>query len=309
LNVWRIATTEGVYYGFAMSIKHPIIVITGSSGSGSNKVSDVFSHIAWREKIKPFIISGSAFHRYERDEMAQKVEEACADGRYLSHFSPEGNQLDLLENLFREFSTDGTGTFRHYLHTEEQSLEFNQPVGSFTPWETMPEGIDLLVYQGLHGAFISPDIDIAGYADLTLGVTPIVNLEWIQKIHTDIKNRGYTLESVRGAIQHRLHDYVHYITPQFSHTDINFQRIPLVDTSNPFDARDVPQNDESMVVISFKEPRDHDFAFLLSRIEDSFMSRRNCLVVPGGKMEFAMEMLLNPLVHEMMEKRRQAQEY
>lgn len=292
-----------------MSIKHPIIVITGSSGSGSNKVSDIFSHIAWREKIKPFIISGSAFHRYERDEMVQKVEEAGADGCYLSHFSPEGNRLDLLETLLREFATDGTGNFRHYLHTEDQALEFNQPVGSFTPWEPIPEGIDLLVYQGLHGAFISQEIDIAGHADLILGVTPIVNLEWIQKIHTDMKNRGYALDAVRGAIQQRLHDYVHYITPQFSQTDINFQRIPLVDTSNPFVARDVPQDDESMVVISFKEPKQHDFAFLLSRIDDSFMSRRNCLVVPGGKMEFAMELLLNPLVHVMTEKRRQAQEY
>lgn len=291
-----------------MSTKHPIIVITGSSGSGSNKVSDVFSHIAWREKIQHFIVSGSAFHRYERDEMAQQVEQACADGCYLSHFSPEGNQLNLLEDLFREFSTDGTGNYRHYLHTEEQALEFNQAVGSFTPWEPIPAGVDLLVYQGLHGAFVSKDIDISRYADLILGVTPIVNLEWIQKIHTDIKNRGYTLDAVRNAIQHRLHDYVHYITPQFSNTDINFQRIPLVDTSNPFDARDVPLNDESMVVISFKQPRDHDFTYLLERIEGSFMSNRSCLVVPGGKMEYAMEMLLNPLVHEMMEQRRQAQE-
>ncbi|MCW8943647.1 MAG: phosphoribulokinase [Sedimenticola sp.] len=291
-----------------MSTKNPLIVITGSSGSGSNKVSDVFNHIAWREKIKHLIVSGSAFHRYERDEMAQKVEQACADGRYLSHFSPEGNQLDLLEKLFRDFTMDGTGNYRHYLHTEEQALEYGKAVGSFTDWEAIPDGVDLLVYQGLHGAFADNAIDVARYADLILGVTPIVNLEWIQKIHTDIRNRGYTLDAVRNAIQHRLHDYVHYITPQFSNTDINFQRIPLVDTSNPFDARDVPENDESMVVISFKEPRDHDFAYLLERIEGSFMSRRNCLVVPGGKMEFAMEMLLNPLVHEMMEKRRQQEE-
>ncbi|MCW8891185.1 MAG: phosphoribulokinase [Sedimenticola sp.] len=292
-----------------MSTKYPIIVITGSSGSGSNKVSDVFSHIAWREKIKHLIVSGSAFHRYERDEMAQMVEQACADGRYLSHFSPEGNQLDLLEKLFRDFSTDGTGLYRHYLHTEDQAQAFGKAVGSFTDWESIPEGVDLLVYQGLHGAFASNEIDVARYADLVLGVTPIVNLEWIQKIHTDIKNRGYTLEAVRNAIQHRLHDYVHYITPQFTNTDINFQRIPLVDTSNPFDARDVPQNDESMVVISFKEPKDHDFTYLLERIDGAFMSRRNCLVVPGGKMEFAMEMLLNPMVHEMMEKRRQQEEF
>ena len=291
-----------------MSIKHPIIVITGSSGSGSNRVSDVFSHIAWREKISHLIVDGSAFHRYERDEMAVRVEEACADGRYLSHFSPDGNRLDLLESLFGEFSSNGSGQYRHYLHTEDQAQQHGQEVGTFTPWESLPSNLDLLVYQGLHGAFTGPDVNIKRHVDLTLGVAPIVNLEWIQKIHVDIKNRGYTLDAVRAAIQHRLHDYVHYITPQFSQTDINFQRIPLVDTSNPFDARDMPENDESMVVISFREPRDHDFAFLLKRIDGAFMTRRNSLVVPGGKMEFAMEMLLNPLVHEMMERRRQLQE-
>ncbi|WP_428604641.1 phosphoribulokinase [Sedimenticola sp.] len=291
-----------------MSIKYPIIVITGSSGSGSNRVSDVFRHIAWREKIRHLVVDGSAFHRYERDEMALKIEEACADGRYLSHFSPEGNRLDLLESLFREFASDGTGKFRHYLHTEDQALEYRQAAGTFTEWESLPPDLDLLVYQGLHGAFANDGIDIKQHVDLTLGVAPIVNLEWIQKIHTDIRNRGYTLDAVRAVIQHRLHDYVHYITPQFSNTDINFQRIPLVDTSNPFEAQDMPENDESMVVISFREPRDHDFAFLLKRIDGAFMSRRNSLVVPGGKMEFAMELLLNPLVHEMMERRRQLQE-
>lgn len=291
-----------------MSTKHPIIVITGSSGSGSSRVCDVFSHIAWREKIRHLVVDGSAFHRYERDEMALKVEQACADGRYLSHFGPEGNRLDLLEALFSEFASRGTGKYRHYLHTEEQAQQYRQAAGSFTPWEPVPPDLDLLVYQGLHGAHAGQGIDILRHVDLTLGVAPIVNLEWIQKIHTDIKNRGYTLDAVRAAIQHRLHDYVHYITPQFSHTDINFQRIPLVDTSNPFDAGTMPENDESMVVISFREPRKHDFAILLKRIDGAFMSRRNSLVVPGGKMEFAMELLLNPLVHEMMERRRQSQQ-
>ena len=291
-----------------MSSKYPIIVITGSSGSGSAKVSDVFSHIAWREKINHLVIDGSAFHRYERDEMARQVELASEDGRFLSHFSPEGNRLDLLEQLFKTFSESGRGQYRHYLHTEEQAQAFAQPAGTFTPWQSLPEGLDLLVYQGLHGAYTGEGVDITRYADLVLGVAPIVNLEWIQKIHTDIRNRGYTLDQVRSVIQHRLHDYVHYITPQFTNTDINFQRIPLVDTSNPFEARDLPGHDESMVVISFKQPKDHDFAYLLERIPGAFMSQRNSLVVPGGKMEFAMEMLLIPLVHAMIKRCREPEE-
>jgi phosphoribulokinase len=38
-------------------------------------------------------------------------------------------------------------------------------------------------------------------------------------------------------------------------------------------------------------------------LEDSFMSRRNTLVVPGGKMGFAMEIILTPIIEQMMAKR------
>lgn len=285
-----------------MSEKFPIIAITGSSGSGTHKVCGVFSHIAWRQKINPLVISGSGFHRYNRDEMNQMA--ASDNDKPLTHFSPAGNDLESLERLLKSFSNNGTGAFRHYLHSEQSAQKYNQKVGTFTPWENVPSNTDLLVYQGLHGAYISNDIDLRQYADLAIGVAPIVNLEWIQKIHNDTTNRGYSLDAVRVMIERRLNDYVRYITPQFSKTDINFQRIPLVDTSNPFISRDVPSCDESMVVIRFRYPNEYDFRYLLSMIDGSFMSRRNTIVVPGGKMEYAMELLLNPIVERMMETRR-----
>jgi len=287
-----------------MSEKYPIIAITGSSGSGSDTLSGVFEHIAWREKINHIVIRGSAFHRYERVEMAAKAELAKEEGGYLSHFSPDGKRLDLLQELLQSYGATGTGQYRHYLHSHEQASQYNQSVGTFTPWEELPKDVDLLVYQGLHGAFTDDQVDIAAEADLVIGVSPIVNLEWIQKIHTDIGNRGYSLERVKDVIEQRLSDYVHYITPQFSRADINFQRIPLVDTSNPFIAKDMPEKDESMVVIRFGDHQAQDFPDLLKRVEGSFVSRRDTLVVPGGKMEFAMELILNPLVHEMMENRK-----
>jgi len=100
-------------------------------------------------------------------------------------------------------------------------------------------------------------------------------------------------------------DYVKYITPQFSLTDINFQRVATVDTSNPFIARDIPTPDESMVVIRFRDPKKFgvDFPFLLNMIPDSFMSRRNIIVVPGGKMGYAMELILAPIIADMLAKK------
>ena len=114
--------------------------------------------------------------------------------------------------------------------------------------------------------------------------------------------RGYSAEAVTQTILHRMHDYVHYITPQFSRTHINFQRVPTVDTSNPFIAREIPTLDESMVVIRFRDYKQIDFSFLLSMLHDSFMSRPNTLVVPGGKMGMAIELILTPLIIDLAKK-------
>jgi phosphoribulokinase len=135
-------------------------------------------------------------------------------------------------------------------------------------------------------------------------VVPIVNLEWIQKIHRDTSSRGYSAEAVTDTILRRMPDYVNTITPQFSRTDINFQRVSVVDTSNPFIARDIPTPDESLVVIRFRFPEKHDFPYYLSMIKDSWMSRPNTIVVPGGKMGLAMEIILQPIIHELMERKR-----
>lgn len=287
-----------------MSVKNPIIAITGSSGSGSYRVGTVFNHIAWREKIKPLIIRGSAFHSYDRDEMRQAVIAAAKEGKHLSHFSPEGNRLDLLAAFLKEYAETGTGRYRSYLHTESEARDAGGKVGGFTDWKQVPADTDLLVYQGLHGAYRDDEVNIAQLADFTVGVTPIVNLEWIKKIHNDTLNRGYSLEEVKGVIENRLYDYVRHITPQFSNTDVNFQRVPLVDTSNPFVARDIPALDESIVIISFRKPETQNFPHLMKMIEGSFMSRPNTIVVPGGKIEYAMELLLEPVVKTMMDKRR-----
>jgi len=137
-------------------------------------------------------------------------------------------------------------------------------------------------------------------------VVPVINLEWIQKIHRDTRQRGYSEEAVMDTILRRMHDYVHYIVPQFKLTDINFQRVPIVDTSDPIIARDIPTADESLVVIRFRKPDRFrvDFPFLLQMLKDSWMSRRNTIVVPGGKMGLAMELILTPILRRIMEDRR-----
>ena len=285
-----------------MSQKHPVIAVTGSSGAGTSTVRLAMEHIFRRDGFNALIVEGDSFHRYDRFRMKDQLRLAQEQGRNLSHFGPEGNHFDKLEALFREYGESGMGMRRFYLHNEEEAKPFGQEPGTFTPWEPLPMGSDLLFYEGLHGGIVTDKVDVARYVDLLIGVVPIVNLEWIQKIHRDTAQRGYSAEAVTDTIMRRMHDYILYITPQFSRTDVNFQRVPTVDTSNPFVARDIPTLDESFVVIRLREPKKFEvnFPYLLRMIHDSFMSRRNTIVVPGGKMGLAMEIILQPLIESVM---------
>ncbi|MBK1674499.1 phosphoribulokinase [Ectothiorhodospira shaposhnikovii] len=295
-----------------MSKKHPIVAVTGSSGAGTSTVKNAFEHIFRREHINPVVIEGDSFHRYNRVEMKQAMKEAGTRGNnHFSHFGPEANLFDKLEELFKTYGETGTGKKRYYIHNDDEAahhngrLSGNLKPGEFTPWEDIASGTDLMFYEGLHGLVKDGDVDVAQHVDLGIGVVPIVNLEWIQKIFRDNAERGYTAEAIVDTILRRMPDYVNFITPQFSRTDINFQRVPMVDTSNPFIARDIPTPDESLVVIRF---RDHkrfgvDFVYLLNMIHDSFMSRRNTIVIPGGKMGLAMEIILAPIIRDLLEKR------
>jgi len=289
-----------------MSAKHPVVVVTGSSGAGTTTVKNAFQHMFHREGINAAVIEGDAFHRYDRIEMKAKVAEAAKDGKDLSHFGPEANILDKLELLFKTYGETGSGQMRKYLHDEVEAAPYKQDPGTFTPWEAVPGGSDILFYEGLHGGVVTEEIDLAKYVDLLVGVVPIVNLEWIQKIHRDTAQRGYSAEAVTDTILRRMPDYVNTITPQFSRTDINFQRVPVVDTSNPFISRDIPTPDESLIVIRFRHPEKHDLPYYLTMLKDSWMSRPNTIVLPGGKMGLAMEIILNPVVHDLMEKKRSA---
>lgn len=292
-----------------MSKKHPIIAVTGSSGAGTSTVKAAFEHMFRRDGLNPAVIEGDSFHRFNRAEMKAKVAEAEAAGNLdFSHFGPEANEFQKLADLFKTYGETGKGKRRLYLHSDEEAEPYEglKP-GEFTPWEDIPDGTDLMFYEGLHGCVKNDDVDMASYVDLKIGVVPVINLEWIQKIHRDTSQRGYSEEAVMDTILRRMHDYVHYIVPQFQHTDINFQRVPVVDTSDPIIARDIPTPDESVVVIRFRKPENIaggvDFPYLLQMIPHSYMSRRNTIVVPGGKMGYAMELVLTPILREMLDRR------
>jgi len=290
-----------------MSRRHPVVAITGSSGAGTTTVTRTFEHIFRREGINAAIVEGDSFHRYDRMEMKAKMADAAATGnQHFSHFGPEANLLEELEALFRSYGETGTGRLRKYLHNPQEAAPYGQQPGTFTPWEDVPPGTDLLFYEGLHGAVVTERLNIAALADLLIGVVPIINLEWIQKLHRDQNLRGYSQEAVVDTILRRMPDYINYICPQFAQTHINFQRVPMVDTSNPFIAKDIPTVDESMVVIRFAKPQGIDFLYLLSMLHDSWMSRPNIIVVPGGKMSLAMQLILTPMLLQLMDRKRRA---
>jgi phosphoribulokinase len=313
-----------------MSRKHPIVAVTGSSGAGTTMVQRAFADIFRRSEIRAAEVHGDAFFRYNRTDMAQTLADSLTTGLPLSHFGPEVNLFDDLEALFDEYSRTGSGRIRRYAKGEEEAQHYGVPCGEFTPWETLEKDTDLLFYEGLHGGVAShtwtrrrsspahradaiaerrgngKQVDVARHVDLLIGVVPVINLEWIQKIHRDCGSGGCSQEAVVDTILRRMNDYIHFIVPQFSITDINFQRVPVVDTSNPFIARDVPNADESVVVVHFRDPRRFDFREILREIEGAWMSRPNTMVVPGGKMDVALEVVCTPIIQRLVEQRRGA---
>ncbi|RAI00836.1 phosphoribulokinase [Acuticoccus sediminis] len=290
-----------------MSRKHPVISVTGSSGAGTTTIKHTFDQIFRREKISAVTIEGDAFHRFNRADMKAELQKRLDEGdATFSHFSVEANVLDELENVFRTYGETGGGKTRHYVHDDEEAERYGVPPGHFTDWREFSPGSDVLFYEGLHGAVKTDTIDIAGHADLKIGVVPVINLEWIQKIHRDKATRGYTTEAVTDVILRRMHAYVHTICPQFIQTDINFQRVPVVDTSDPFIARWIPTPDESLVVIRFANPRGIDFSYLVSMLHDSWMTRANSIVIPGPKLDLAMQLILTPMILRLVEQSKKA---
>ena len=310
-----------------MSKQHPIVAVTGSAGAGTTTVRHAFSDIFRRQGISAQFVKGDSFHRYGPAEMEQRIAESSQRGHPISFFGPEANHFDKLENLFQQYAANGNGELRCYVRDEADAKRFGLAVGGFTPWRKVDKGTDLLFYEGMHGGAaahtwirrkVNPahlpqgkerrgrggkGMNAAQHVDLLIGVVPAVNLEWIQKIHRDCSRDGCTVEETTNTILRRMRDYTYFIAPQFALTDINFQRMPLVDTSHPFVARDIPTADESMVVIHFRDPQKFDFPCLLQTIKGAFMSRPNTMVVPGGKMRLALDLACTPLIEEMMEKK------
>lgn len=305
-----------------MQKKHPIIAITGASGAGTTVVQQAFKEIFHRLDIKGVFVEGDSFLKYDQEEMCRRIDSAEQAQKPVSSYGPELNDFDRLEQLFRQYSETGTGHIRHRVNHDNQH-EFDQPIGSFTPWQAMPADSDLLFYEGLHGGVVASSwtrrkmseshnpiiierrkrtdatgVDVAQYVDLLIGVVPAINLEWIQRIHRDFHCKQQTTEEVTRDIIERLQDYIHFIIPQFSLTDINFQRMPVVDTSNPFIAREVPTESESVVVVRFREPRKYNLPLLLERIPESFMSRANTMVIPGGEMRHALDVICAPMIEK-----------
>ena len=312
-----------------MSEKHPIVAVTGMAGAGLSTVRHAFKAVFERLAIRPAIVHGDGFRRYTDRQFSALLEEARTSGGNVSWFGPDCNHFDELETFFRSYAETGNGVMREYAHNEEHAQRLGTRPGEFTPWKPLPAENDLLLYEGQHGGVMAqtwtrrqvdsrhfpPEIDrrvgrqgidVAQHVDLLIGVVPAINLEWIQKIHRDCA-KGYCSEAESvETILRRMDDYLHYIVPQFGLTDINIQRMPLVDTSNPFFARDVPNPDESFLVVHFRDRRKYDFVDIMRRIPGSRMSRPSTLVVAGGELKLLLEVVCAPILQEMMERKRAA---
>lgn len=308
-----------------MSVQHPIVTVTGSSGAGTSFVKRAVEKIFERENLNVAIVEGDSYHKYNRAEMKEKVAESKAGcGPTLTHFSEHANEFSELEALFKQYKQSGTGKRRYYIHSDEEADEHNARLGGtnfvsgeFTPWEDIPEGTDVLFYEGLHGMVKRMDNgpeegkhNVAQYVDLGIGVAPSVNIEWMQKIYRDTSERPYSVQQVRDTILERMPDYIETIVPQFHRTHINFHRVPLIDTSDPFstmspDAPAGPAPEDSLVICHVRH-QDVNLEEVKNQIEGAFLQNPETLVCSGVHMVQAMDLMMTPIIQKLIAKSRAA---
>lgn len=304
-----------------MSVDHPIIAVTGASGAGTTVVQQAFKEIFFRQKIRAVFVEGNGFLRYDDAECEKRISHALAEGQHISSCGPELNDFDALQQLFSQYSDSGSGRMRCKL-SEENARQHDLPPGGFTPWQDLPLESDCLFYEGMHGGVVAdswtrrkqqqtPPVDdrrsarnngvnVAQYVDLLIGVVPAINLQWIQRIHHERVLRKRSAEETTDHIVQQLQDYIHFIVPQFSLSDINFQRMPVVDTSNPFELDQVPADYESMLVVSFREPDKHDVITYAKRIPHARLSGRKSLLIPGGQLQHALDVICAPMIEALI---------
>ena len=276
------------YVEAEMSAQHPIMAVTGSSGSGTTSVTRTIEQILRREGVRAAMVVGDAFHRYDRAGMQRATAEAERAGNpRFCHFSPEANLLPELEQLFSTYGSTGAGDGARVLPRATRTSRASaarSATGSHCP--RAPTCCTTRVCTVATSTTRSTS---RGTRTCSSESCRSSTSSRIQKLHRDRATRGHSQEEVVATILRRMPDYIDHICPQFSRTDVNFQRVPHVDTSNPFIARHIPTLDESTLVIRFRDPHGIDFSYLLAMLHDSFMSRPNTIVVPGGKMELAMQ--------------------
>src|SRR5690606_42156865 len=142
-----------------MSVQHPIVALTGSSGAGTTTAGKAMQRIFARLKVKPATVAGDSFHRFTRRQMAA----LAAERKYgeNNHFSLAANHMDRLEALFQEYGQQGRGQYRHYVHDDDKALiAEGYESGTFSPWRDLPADTDLLFYEGLHAGVVADGINL-----------------------------------------------------------------------------------------------------------------------------------------------------
>jgi phosphoribulokinase len=201
----------------------------------------------------------------------------------------------------------GRGKSRHYVHDDaEEAKLYGFATGQVSPPGKTCRRTPTSSSTKVCTARRRPTVDVGRHVDLCVGVVPIINLEWIQKLHRDKAQRGYSTEAVMDTILRRMPDYINYICPQFS-TD-----------ARQFPARADGRHLESVHCPGYPVARRKHAGdpFRQSRRASTSLPAEHAarLVhvapehhrLPGGKMGLAMQIIFTPMIMQLMDKKRRS---
>ncbi len=190
--------------------------------------------------------------------MDMAIRKARDAGRHII-FSPEANDFSLLEHTLLSTGRRVKASRVNSPHAYDEAVPWES--GSrhvYAPGSRFPNRPMCCFMKDCTAASSPPQHDVARVMLIHWLAWRLMSTSSDSETDSRHQRARALREAVMDSVVRSTDDYINYITPQFSRTHINFQRVPTVDTSNPLPQR-VFSLDESFCGDPFPQSEGIDF--------------------------------------------------
>ena len=166
-----------------MSAKHPVIAVTGFSGAGTTTTGVAFRKIFQQLNIRAAELEATASTLHPAGN-GRGDPQGARSGRDISYFGP-GPTTSACCSRALSSTAKRHRPFAQVPAHLRRSGAYNPGAGHLHPVGATAGADRRAVLRGAARRCGREHHDVASHVDLLVGVVPIVNLEWIQKLIRD----------------------------------------------------------------------------------------------------------------------------